>query len=79
MPYIPSQPALPGPIAHNQTLPVPAGHVPQTPSQVKLLLQLATAPTDSSELLRRMQVLAALVSHVIIKPVHVFASQLYLL
>ena len=65
MPYIPSQTALLGPIAHHQILPAPAGRVQQTPSQVELLLQFAPVLQDSSELLKRTQVLTALVSHVI--------------
>ena len=56
VPYIPSQPALLGPITHSQSLPVPAGHVQITPSQVELLLQFAPVLQDSSELLKRTQV-----------------------
>ena len=65
MPYIPSQPAYLGPIAHSQTLPAPVCHVQQTPPQVELLLQFVPVLQDSSELLKRIKALAVLVSHVI--------------
>ena len=61
--YFLSQPALLRPIAHCQT-PAPAAHVHQTPSRVEWLLQFVPVLQDSSELLRRIQVLAALVSHI---------------
>ena len=59
-----TQPALLGGIAQSQTLPAPVCNVQTTPSQLELLLQFAPVLHDSSELLMRMQVLAALVSHI---------------
>ena len=60
-----TQPALLGPIAHSQTLPGSVCHVQQTPSQVELLLQFVPVLQDSSELLKRIKALAALVSQII--------------
>ena len=59
-----TQPALLGPIVHSQTLPAPVCHVQITPSQVELLLQFVPVLQDSSELLKKIQVINALVSHI---------------
>jgi len=53
--------ALLGHTAHIQILLIPVCHVQLTPMSVGLLLQLAPALQDISELHRRVQVLAALV------------------
>ena len=60
--YYRSQPALLEPITHNPTLPAPVCHAQQTPTQMELVFYFVPVLQDSSELLRRMQVLAVPVS-----------------
>ena len=61
---LPDQLVLLGPTAHIQIVLIPVCHVQLTQPQVELLLQFAPALEDITELHRRVQILAALVSQI---------------